>query len=82
MDRCLDDLHNEIAELNARIELLTTSHVLKQQTKASEEVQVKTARTVDWRTKRAELERKYGKGKVREEIVKEISSPAEIFEDK
>jgi len=79
----VDRLRAEVKELNERVELLTPANVVAAH-KVDETVQVplRTSRTVDWRTKKAELEKKYAKANVREELVKEISSPADIFQDK
>jgi len=70
--------------LNSRIELITPANVIAAATKVDETIQVpmKMSRTVDWRSKRLELEKKYSKGDIRENLVKEISSPADIFQDK
>ena len=78
------DLTNRIEELEKRSELLTPANVLAASRKQDDEVSqipMKVSRTVDWRTKRQELEQKYSKERVRENLVKEISSPAELFED-
>lgn len=80
----IKNLEKQIEELNSRIELITPGNVIKAAQSADEPLQIpiKMARTVDWRTKRQELERKYSKAGVRDELVKEISSPADIFPDK
>ena len=78
-------LNEKVKELNDRVEMLTPANVIKaaqQSTDETIQVPMKMSRTVDWRTKRLELEKKYGKGEVRENLVKEISSPAEIFQDR
>ena len=79
------DLSEKVEELNKRIELLTPASLLKAARKPDEEVNqipLKVSRTVDWRTKKLELEKKYSKEGLRDNIVKEISSPAELFDDK
>lgn len=79
----VDKLRDEVAELNSRIELLTPANVIRAaQQDEPLQVPIKMSRSVDWRTKRAELEKKYSKGGVRENLVKEIASPADIFQDK
>lgn len=77
-------LSNRIDELEKRSELLSTANVLAASRNKDDEVNqipMKVSRTVDWRTKRLELEKKYSKGDIRDNLVKEISSPAELFKD-
>jgi hypothetical protein len=78
------DLGEKVKELNERVEMLTPANVIKAARQEEETIQIpmKMSRTVDWRTKRLELEKKYSKGDIRENLVKEITSPAEIFQDK
>jgi hypothetical protein len=78
------DLTNKVEELNKRIELLTPENLLAASRRVDDEVSqipLKVSRTVDWRTKRQELEQKYAKEKIRDSLVKEISTPADIFKE-
>lgn len=79
------DLTNKVEELNKRIELLTPENLLAASRRADLEettqIPLKVSRTVDWRTKRQELEQKYAKEKIRDSLVKEISTPADIFKE-
>ena len=78
------ELDRRIEELEKRNELLTPANVLAASRRVDDEVSqipLKVSRTVDWRTKRQELENKYSKEKVRDSLVKEISTPADIFKE-